>query len=224
MALRGRGYETVGPTVRDGAIVYDRLGGVSDLPMGWADEQDGGRYRLRRGRHEAFFSYAVGPHSWKRYLEPPSHVRWRGRRVDGGFEDEAAPAPLPRHAFVGVRPCELAALLVKDRVLIGEPCSDPGYRRRREAAFLVVVNCGSPAGTCFCDSMGTGPGSGPGFDLALTELIDEDRHDFLVEVGSPRGAAVATSLPHRPAEPGDLEAAARVVREAKGRMGRALET
>ena len=47
-ALRDRGYETVGPTIRDGAIVYDEIHGVSDLPAGWTDEQDAGRYRLRR--------------------------------------------------------------------------------------------------------------------------------------------------------------------------------
>ena len=42
-ALRERGYETVGPTVRGGAIVYDEIRGASDLPVGWTDEQDGGR-------------------------------------------------------------------------------------------------------------------------------------------------------------------------------------
>jgi formate hydrogenlyase subunit 6/NADH:ubiquinone oxidoreductase subunit I len=125
---------------------------------------------------------------------------------------------------VGVRPCELAALLVQDRVFLGDAGADPDYRSRRESAFLVVVNCGSPAGTCFCESMSTGPRSGPGFDLALTELVDDARHDFVVEVGTERGAAVAAGLSHRPAEPADLEAAEAVLREAKGRMGRALET
>jgi ferredoxin len=125
---------------------------------------------------------------------------------------------------VGVRPCELAALLVKDRVLLGDAGADPDYRSRRESAFLVAVNCGSPAGTCFCTSMGTGPRSGPGFDLNLTELVDEARHDFVLEVGTERGAAVVERLPHRPAEPTDLEAAEAVLREAENRMGRALET
>jgi ferredoxin len=223
-ALRRRGYATVGPTVRDGAVVYDEVRTASDLPAGWTDEQDGGHYRLHESDGEALFGYAVGPHSWKRHLQPPSRVLWRTRRVDRGFAAETDAEPPPRYAFVGMRPCELAALLVQDRVFLGDAFPDPDYRRRRESAFLLVVNCGAPAGTCFCESMGTGPGSGPGFDLALTELIEEDRHDFLVEVGSERGAAVAASLPHRRAEPAELEAAARVVREAKGRMGRALET
>ncbi len=47
-ALRERGYRLVGPTLRDGAIVYDEIASLDDLPAGWTDEQDGGTYRLRR--------------------------------------------------------------------------------------------------------------------------------------------------------------------------------
>ena len=42
-ALREAGYEVVGPTVRDGAIVYDRLSRVEDLPIGWTDHQAPGK-------------------------------------------------------------------------------------------------------------------------------------------------------------------------------------
>ena len=38
-ALARRGYRIVGPTIRDGAIVYDELGSSADLPAGWTDEQ-----------------------------------------------------------------------------------------------------------------------------------------------------------------------------------------
>jgi ferredoxin len=132
-------------------------------------------------------------------------------------------APPPRYAFVGVRPCELAAILVQDRVFLGGPFVDPAYRSRRESAFLLAVSCGSPAGTCFCASMGTGPKAGPGFDLALTEVIGDGRHDFLVEVGTERGAEVAEGAPHRPAEAADLDAARAVLAAAEGKMGRSLD-
>ncbi len=46
-ALHSRGYQVVGPAVRDGAIVYDVIEKLSDLPVGWTDEQKAGRYRLR---------------------------------------------------------------------------------------------------------------------------------------------------------------------------------
>ena len=40
--LVGRHYQLVGPTLRDGAIVYDTLTSAADLPVGWTDEQTGG--------------------------------------------------------------------------------------------------------------------------------------------------------------------------------------
>ncbi len=67
-ALLKRGYQVVGPTVRDNAIVYDTLASVDDLPVGYTDEQDGGSYRLKKRDDKALFGYAVGPQSWKRFL------------------------------------------------------------------------------------------------------------------------------------------------------------
>ena len=213
-ALRESGHALVGPTVRDGAIVLDEIRGAIDLPAGRTDEQDGGQYALREREDGALFGFAVGPHSWKRYLHPPAVVRWRARRADGASWPSPTRAP-PRYALVGVRPCELAAILVQDRVFLGGSFVDPAYRSRRESAFVLAVDCGSPAGTCFCASMGTGPKAGPGFDLALTELIDSGRHELLVEVGTERGAEVASAVPHRPAEPADLEAVRAVVARAE---------
>jgi sulfhydrogenase subunit beta (sulfur reductase) len=210
--------------VKDGVVVCGEVHAVSDLPAGWTDEQDAGRYRLRRRDDQALFGYAVGPTSWRRFLEPPSEVRWRGRRVDGGFEELPAPERSPRYAFLGIRPCDLAALLVKDRVYDVDSGGTAGYRQRRKDAFLVVVNCGSPSGTCFCASMGAGPRAGPGYDLAVTELTDGGCHELLVEIGSEKGSSVAECVPHRPAEPSDLDAAAALLRDAEGRMGRHLPT
>jgi ferredoxin len=223
-ALRERGHTLLGPTARDGAIVIGEIGGAADLPAGWGDQQEGGRYRLRRRDDAAFFGYAVGPHSWKRYLHPPAVVRWRARRDDTGFVAMPETAPPPRYAFVGVRPCELAAILVQDRVFLGGPFVDPAYRSRRESAFILAVSCGAPADTCFCSSMGTGPKAGPGFDLALTEVLDGGRHDLVVEVGTERGAEVAGDVPHRPAEDKDLYAARAVLAAAEGIMNHALDT
>jgi sulfhydrogenase subunit beta (sulfur reductase) len=221
-ALRGQGYTLIGPTVRDAAIVLDEIESAADLPIGWTDEQDAGRYRLRRRGDEAFFGYGPGPHSWKRYLHPPTLVRWRARRTKTGFTAEAE-TPAPRRlAFIGVRACELSAILVQDRVFTGQPFADPAYRDRRQAAFILAVHCGSPAGTCFCASMGTGPRAPSGFDLALTE-VQEGGHRFVLEVGSAPGAELAAMVPHRPPEPADLAAAAAVVEAATARMGRSLE-
>jgi sulfhydrogenase subunit beta (sulfur reductase) len=221
--LRELGYRVVGPTLRDRAIVYDEIASSADLPAGWTDEQDGGTYRLRRREDDALFGYAVGPHSWKRFLFPPNTLLLRAERSEGGLElREGTEEEAPRYAFLGVRPCDLHAIAVQDRVFLREGFEDPTYAARRAAAFLVAVNCGDPAGTCFCVSMGTGPQASGGFDLVLTELAEDGPHRFLVEAGSERGEEVLAALPTRPAEAGDREAAETVVASAASRMGREM--
>ncbi|SMF28962.1 4Fe-4S dicluster containing protein [Tistlia consotensis] len=223
-ALAAEGYRVLGPTRRDGAIVYDAIAGLDDLPAGWGDEQDGGRYRLVERGDAALFGYAVGPHSWKRELHPPHLTLFRTRREADGFSVEAAADEPEPTAFLGVRACELAAIAVQDRTFLEGPQADPHYARRRAGSFLVAVNCGEPAGTCFCVSMETGPRARGGYDLALTELLDAAGHRFLLEVGSERGRALAERLDARPAEAADLAASRAVSERAAGRMGRRMET
>jgi len=79
-ALVRKGYEVVGPTVRDGAIVYDQIESVQDLPAGWTDEQAPGHYRLKRRDDAALFGYVVGPQSWKKYLHPAEVRLWSAER------------------------------------------------------------------------------------------------------------------------------------------------
>jgi ferredoxin len=224
-SLRARGYRVLGPTISGRAIVYDDLESADALPIGWTDRQDGGTYRLERRDDEARFGYAVGPHSWKRYLFPPRIRLWRASRGRDGTPPAVEEEPLDETplAFLGVRACELHAIQIQDRVFLGGTYADRDYAARREGAFLVAVNCFEPAGTCFCTSMGTGPKVEAGYDLALTELLDGE-HRFLVEAGSERGAEILSELPSRPATPSDLEAASDSVDSAVKKMGRSMDT
>jgi formate hydrogenlyase subunit 6/NADH:ubiquinone oxidoreductase subunit I len=230
--LNHRGYQLVGPTVRDGAIVYDELTHVSDLPIGWTDVQDGGTYRLKKRNDQALFGYVVGPHSWKKFLFPSAVKLFSVKRTGQGMEiippeSDSTPNPEPRipnYAFIGVRSCELHALAIQDKVFIGGQYVDPLYKARRQSAFIVAVNCGQAGGTCFCVSMNTGPKATAGFDLALTEVIEGERHYFVVEVGTELGAEVLEQVSSKPAEQADLETANRIVARAAGQMGRTMDT
>jgi ferredoxin len=223
-ALAGRGYQIMGPTVRDGAIVYDNIGRLADLPAGWTERQEAGRYRLQRRDDGALFGFAVGPQSWKQFLHPPVMAMWRANKNgDGITVTNGAPAP-PKFAFIGVRACEISAIGIQDKVFCDGPYPDADYAARRRDAFVVAVNCGEAGGTCFCVSMETGPKVEAGFDLALTELMDEERHAFLVEVGSETGADVLKQVPHRKASSADVAAAAAIVARTASQMGRSLQT
>ena len=223
-SIRHQGFELIGPTIRDGAIVLDEIQTSADLPIGWTDEQSPGRYRLKRRSDAAVFGYVVGPHSWKRWLYPPRQRLWQLTREGASIEVRNEPIEAPQRAFLGVRPCELAAIEVQDRVLRDGRYVDVRYAARRAHALLIAVNCGEARSTCFCTSTGTGPRVGGGFDLALTELLDGVRHDFLVEVGTSRGAAIVADLPLRPAMAADAAAAAAATQRAEHGITRRMTT
>ena len=228
-ALRQAGYQVIGPRAVDGAITYEPVDDVRQLPAGWIDEQSGGSYRLVRSGDDALFGHTVGPHTWKRYLFPPSHRLWSGQRGEAGFTVTPEPEPATPYAFLGVRACELKALAIQDKVFgynglarpgaNGVGYTDSGYAARRAAAFIVAVNCGRAAGTCFCVSMDAGPRAATGFDLALTEL---DGGALLVETGGERGAGLLKDVPSRPATAGDVEAADAVIARTTTSMGREM--
>jgi len=193
--LASRGYALIGPTVRSGAIVYDSITTVDDLPRGWGDEQQPAHYRLKRRDDGMYFSFAAGPLSWKKFVYPPRATMFRAARTGKGFTVEGGPpVPPPRRAFIGVRPCELSALLVQDAVFMKGPFVDRGYKAARDNVFIVAVNCTASGGNCFCASMGTGPGAKAGFDLALTEMHEGGRHFFALEAGTPSGEEVLGTL------------------------------
>lgn len=222
--LRREGYQLLGPTVRGGAIIYDELTSLDNLPAGYTDEQRGGVYRLSKRKDQALFGYAVGPHSWKKYLFPPAQRLFRAKRDGTGFQILTENQARPRYAFIGVRACELHALAIQDQVFLGGKYVDPVYQGRREGVFMLAVNCGQAGGTCFCVSMQTGPKAASGFDLALTEILAANRHWFLIEAGTGRGARMLDGIPHRPATAADVAAAEQVVAKTAAQMGRALET
>ncbi len=225
-SLIRRGYTTIGPTVRDGAIVHDVIRGAHDLPVGWRDQQEAAMYRLHQTEERGFFHYTVGPIAWKKFLSSPRVRLFSMSRTGKGFSVSAngEHTEAPRYAFVGVRPCDLHAIGLLDRVFLAAPYDDPLYRERRRQAFLITVNCAYPGATCFCTSMGTGPFAEHGYDLALTEVCTDDDHYFTVEVGSPTGGAILKDVQCREAAETDRMRAGSLRQTAAARMGRSLET
>jgi sulfhydrogenase subunit beta (sulfur reductase) len=222
--LAARGYTVVGPTVQDRAIVLDEIDSAAELPAGWTDVQEGGTYRLARPDDDALFGHNAGPNSWKSFLFPSELRIWKARQSADGLTVTEDGTPPPRYAFIGVRSCDLHAIAVQDRVFLEGGYVDEDYRRRREGAFVVAVNCAQAAATCFCVSMETGPRATAGFDLALTEVLEDGDHRFVVEVGTERGAEVLAELPHRDAEAAELRAAERAIENAAAGQTRAIET
>ncbi|WP_405539769.1 4Fe-4S dicluster domain-containing protein [Streptomyces sp. NBC_00075] len=218
-ALVARGRTVIGPTVADGAIVLAELTSADALPYGWGVELDAGRYRLVRRADGAAFAHSAGPQSWKNFLHPARERLWSADRTPEGALSYTSEEPqAPSYAFLGVRPCDLRAIAIQDRVLTGGRYEDTGYGKRRSKVFLIAAECTEPGATCFCVSAGGGPAADPGYDLALTEVDGR----FLVRVGSEEGAELLDEVPHSAADAATQDTARAAVDAARDRMGRAL--
>lgn len=223
-ALRKKGYRTLGPTLRDNAVALDELSSMSDLPVGWTDEQEGGKYRLKKRSDQSLFGFVVGQQSWKQFLLQPEMLLWQARRSESGLQIAGESEQPKRSAFIGVRSCDLGAIAIQDKIFLEGEYADPSYKARRENLFIVAVNCVQAGGTCFCASMGTGPKATSGFDLALTEVLDSMNHYFVVEIGSEVGGEVAHGIPHREVLENQIEIADDLVRKCASSMGRTIKT
>jgi sulfhydrogenase subunit beta (sulfur reductase) len=225
-ALTSRGWTVAGPTLRDRAVVLAELDSAADLPYGCGVVTAPGSYRLRRRSDRAAFAHSAGPQSWKTFLHPERTRLWQADRGADGHLTVTEDQEQPRYALLGVRPCDLRAIAIQDRVLTGGAHRDPVYGARRDRAFVIAVECTEPGALCFCTSMGTGPGLGsdPGCDLAMNEVADRDGVRYLIRAHSPAGAEVLAELPTMPPEPGLEAGARRAVQVATGRMGRTMDT
>jgi ferredoxin len=188
-ALQRDGYQVIGPRVQDGAVVLDRLTEFAELARGYRDSQAPGHYRVEAAEDTAFFRYAVGPHSLKRFLHPPRRRLWRAEQTGAGqdFTVIEEPVETPPLALFGIRSCDLEAMKVLDRVFTAGPGVEPTYRQVREQLFLVSATCTDPSAVCFCSSMGHGPHPEDSFDINLTESWRPDSHLFVAQAGSSRG-------------------------------------
>ena len=224
--LVDKGYTTLGPTVKDDVITLGPIHQVDDFPRGVSDQQSGGRYELVDGEPELLFDFVVGPDSAKRFLFPMVQKLMRMHVEKKQFVlDETQPQP-PQYAFIGLRPCDMAAVLTQDRVFGYNDTqtfrceSEPHYNTARAQACFIVVNCTVPGGNCFCQSMDTGPSAREGFDLALTEI----RSGFLVEIGTLLGQEIADGLPLREASSAEQELVEIKMEQSAKQMGKQLDT
>jgi sulfhydrogenase subunit beta (sulfur reductase) len=214
------GYRVLGPVERDGAVAFDEIRAMHEMPLGRREEQSPGRYRIGAGRPGEVFGVVNGPGSLKPSFFAPEETLLEIRRERRGLTvAESAPAA-PRLAFIGVRACDLAAVAIQDRVFLQDAYRDSHYAARRRDALMIAVNCTRSAATCFCASMKTGPEAKAGYDLAMTESDD----GFLVRSGSERGAAIVAALGLEAAPAPLAEAAAGAFARCAESQARRMDT
>jgi hypothetical protein len=98
--LREAGYRVIGPAVSQGAAVYEELRPGADLSVGYTDDQEAGRYRLKKADSQSYFDYTVGPHSLKNFLFSPRTTVLETIRIKG---DWRMPVPQPPRERTAMR-------------------------------------------------------------------------------------------------------------------------
>jgi len=183
-ALKDQGYLCVAPMVRGENIVYGPLDDATKLPWGYSDVQAPGKYTLTKtNNNKQAFAWSNGPSSIKPFLFKQQEVLWRVKKDENGRLCFQPQTETVAQALIGVRPCDIAAMGVQDKVFLEDDYVDVRYQSRRSSLFTVVVNCRYSSANCFCVAAGYGPKAEHGYDVAMTEL-DEG---FVVNAGSDNG-------------------------------------
>ncbi len=211
--LRGDGYRLLGPRLSGEVIAYHPIDSPEQLPRGVRDEQGPGRYRLHQTDSPRRFAWACAPQALKPLSFAAEEPLWRMSR-DGGLSFAPLLPETTPTAVIGVRACDLAALVLQEAHFEG----DAHFQSRRDALFIVAVDCSHPADTCFCASTGDGPGARAGYDLAMSELEE----GFVLRAGSAAGEALLNGWSLPLAEPVQREAAAEQLRLAAEAQARNL--
>jgi len=123
-----------------------------------------------------------------------------------GKAEEARPPDRETFLF-GVRPCDARALLALDQVFLDGDQHDPYYEHLRAKTTVIALACTRPMSSCFCTSVGGGPGDGAGADVLAVGL----ETDLLLRAQTPRGEEVLSSVADLLAE--STPAAAKEVEE-----------
>jgi len=217
--LRARQFKVIGPVKSDSAIVLDEIERIEQLPVGWTAQQRPGGYKLVNTGGGEYFGSSLGPHSWKQFLHLPRIDVLISKKTETGWSFETANDQPPLQAFLGVRPCDLQAIELLDRVFLNT-YTDPHYAKRRQRLFIIAVNCNQPSANCFCQSMHTGPRAETGYDLAITELPDS----FLMHIGSEAGIDLLNGVDWMPATAFDLGRATQMQQRAQSLFAKSVQT
>lgn len=189
--LRHQGFTCIGPQIKQDAIVYEELHDSEQLPWGVRDYQMPGHYRLEANNIKRAFAWANGPQAIKPQVFHPKESLWRVVRDDKGkLTFKNITHDIKPTALFGVRSCDVAGMLIQDKVFLTEPFVDKNYQARREKLFIIAVNCGYSSNNCFCVSTNTGPSVKTGYDLLLTEIND----GFVVQFDSVLGNSIIDQL------------------------------
>ncbi|MFC1692559.1 4Fe-4S dicluster domain-containing protein [Candidatus Latescibacterota bacterium] len=126
------------------------------------------------------------PWDYSNTLIPPKDIffpqnetlyEYKGQKVtESGFK-------VPSTIIFGIRPCDVHAFSMMDKVFDSEDFQDPYYLERRKATTVVSLSCTNPGITCFCTCLNEGPDSDTGADVILFDIGEKILARTITEKG-----------------------------------------
>ena len=166
--------------------LLDRLAAEGTVYVPAADEA--GEVSLTEASHAAavvldYRNFRLSP---KAFFLPQTQTLLRFK--DGKVEEPDRPDQQTSFLF-GVRPCDANAMLVLDKVFLGGD-DDPYYSSLRDKTVVIAMACTKPMSSCFCTSVGSGPGDPTGADVLAVPL----ETNLLLRAQSPKGEEMLSSV------------------------------
>ncbi|MEW5725898.1 MAG: 4Fe-4S dicluster domain-containing protein, partial [Thermodesulfobacteriota bacterium] len=165
--LREKG-QVLGPTRRGGGTstysqaIFGPINRIEELQLGYRSLMVSPR-KILFPDHQSLYEYAVAGDD---ILLGDAQETWDEDRI-----------------FLGLHPCDIAAVNRLDQLFLKDRYVDPYYQNRRDHSLIIGLTCSQPQDHCFCNVVGTGPDCDSGCDLLLTDLGDR----YYLRVLSDRG-------------------------------------
>ena len=90
---------------------------------------------------------------------------------------------LKKRVIVGVKACDLKALILLDKAMLEGGFTDPAYYNWRKNTLIISCDCDEICETCHCNLVGGKPYSEKGFDINLSRV----NNHYVITTGSEQG-------------------------------------
>lgn len=104
---------------------------------------------------------------------------------------DEAPFEPPQTVVFGVRPCDARSMAALEAVFNWDT-PDKFFLDRQARTTIIGMGCAKADSSCFCTSVGGGPGDTAGSDILLTPVSDGE---YLAEVLTEKGKAIVGLAP-----------------------------
>ena len=119
----------------------------------------------------------------KQYFFPQFEQLFAFKGRKGKVEITPNDTPAEAVTFWGIRPCDLKAMELLDKVFLTEKFTDKKYLKKREKSCFVGFYCREPYETCFCTSLPYDPWENTVYDFLFFNLTKDEYLVTLSEKG-----------------------------------------